>query len=278
MRGTSNVIFLRFKVVGSFEIGFSSVETINGKHLIDSLMTMFLHFIVVVIFLCIICNSQGAVRVTCIGDSITEGGACNANGYVPVLQSLLGSDYNVTNAGKSSMTQLKKGLCNDLSPCSYWNTNAWQVALNSEPDIVTIMLGTNDAKYYNWEGIQQSEGDYFTLDYVDMIQQLKKLKSNPEVFLMIPPPLFQPVYDMNQTVINNIFPSLMCDLASVMGLTIIDIYSAVKAEAETGTPTNEILCDGCHPTAYGNDILAKTMLPYITASAEKRKERRLISS
>jgi lysophospholipase L1-like esterase len=228
---------------------------------------MIFNLFLLVSFLVALFQATATIRVTCIGDSITEGGACNSNGYVPILQNYLGGDYLITNAGRSSQTQLKRGLCNDLTPCSYWNTSAWTVALESDPDIVTIMLGTNDAKFFNWEGIQQDTGDYFALDYVDMIRKVRSLKSHPEVFIMVPPPLLQPVFDMNMTVINEIFPTLVKDIGTVIDTPIIDIYSAMLPETYRGT---DLLCDGCHPTAYGNDLIAQTMYPYIVEAAKKR--------
>jgi alpha-L-fucosidase 2 len=195
-------------------------------------------------------------RVTCIGDSITQGGGCVSESYVDVLGSILGGSYEVLNAGVSSMTMLKKGLCNDLTPCSYWDTDAWQNALHSEPDIVTIMLGTNDAKSFNWEGIQQNTGDYFALDYVDMIHKLNKLKKVPKIYLMVPPPLYSPFpFQMNATIINKIYPTLMRDIASVSNVEIIDLFTALSGSDRT--------CDGCHPTEEGNMIIAETIADVI---------------
>jgi acyl-CoA thioesterase-1 len=230
------------------------------------------------IYFCALCllflaSVRGEIRVTCIGDSITEGGACGSPGYVPLLQYYLGDEYVVTNAGKSSMTMLKKGLCNDQSPCSYWDTDSWQVALSSQPDIVTIMLGTNDAKYpYNWEVKQQEEGDYYALDYVDMIRQLRRLHPVPKIFLMVPPPLLTPgIYDMNETVVNSIFPKVTRDIATVMDAEIIDLYTAINNEVDSGISME---CDGCHPTAAGNEVIVQTMYPYITGAADKIKKNR----
>lgn len=47
---------------------------------------------------------------------------------------------------------LKQGLCGPppSGDCSYWDTPTWPALLNSTPDIVTIMLGTNDAKTFNY--------------------------------------------------------------------------------------------------------------------------------
>ena len=103
---------------------------------------------------CLACVYAHVVRLTCIGDSITEGGGCHAYSYVDLLGEMLGSGFKVWNAGKSAQTQLKKGLCNGSGTCSYWDTDAWQSALDTKADIVTIMLGTNDAKVFNWEGIR----------------------------------------------------------------------------------------------------------------------------
>ena len=48
------------------------------------------------------------IRITLIGDSMTEG-ACETHGYSAALRILLGLSFNVTNAGRSGMTQLKHG-------------------------------------------------------------------------------------------------------------------------------------------------------------------------
>ena len=101
---------------------------------------------VVVFAVCIASFYAHIVRVTCIGDSITEGGVCHNGSYVDLLRSMLGSGYSVLNAGMSGHTQLKKGLCSGGGTCSYWDSLAWQSALETKADIVTILLGTNDAK------------------------------------------------------------------------------------------------------------------------------------
>ena len=113
-------------------------------------------------------DDDAQIRVSCVGDSITIY-ACASNKTMPYPQQLgrmLGSKYNVSNLGNSGKTMLKKGICGGggaghFSPanlkcggdCSYWDqkgtccgTTGMAGALASTPDIVTIMLGTNDAK------------------------------------------------------------------------------------------------------------------------------------
>ena len=62
----------------------------------------------------------------------------------------------------------------------------------SAPDIITIMLGTNDAKYCNWHGPANGEprgaGTRFAQDYVHMLQLFKALPSRLRVYVVLPPP------------------------------------------------------------------------------------------
>ena len=54
------------------------------------------------------------------------------------------------------------------------------------------MFGTNDSKHYQWNQ------DDFVSDYKDMIASFEALESSPEIYIMIPTPLYQKdVYDMD---------------------------------------------------------------------------------
>ena len=82
------------------------------------------------------------------------------------------------------------------------------MALESEPDIVTIMLGTNDSKLINWYDAER--GDDYARDYVDMVTRLTALPTAPKIYVMVPPPLFEPFpYNMQASVINDILPVLV---------------------------------------------------------------------
>lgn len=92
--------------------------------------------------------------------------------------------------------------------------------MDSKPDIVTIMLGTNDAKGCNWDrtpdGVQ-GKGDLFQQDGLDMIAKFKALPSKPKVFVVLPPPLFPPwPYNMSEHAIvshaSDCFPFRSLDL------------------------------------------------------------------
>ena len=54
----------------------------------------------------------------------------------------------------------------------YWDEDIYQEALFSEPDILILMLGTNDAKEINW-----SDKETFVADYKEMANIFMDLPS-----------------------------------------------------------------------------------------------------
>ena len=221
------------------------------------------------------------IRVACVGDSITfRGCVSNANDtYVAQLSRLLGPGYEVTNYGNSGRTMLKQGVCcranNQTSPpCSYWNTSEFHASLKSSPDIVTIMLGTNDAKRCNWygpaNGSPEGAGQGYVLDYMDMVEAFSSLPSAPQIYLAVPPPLVHPPkhpnnpppFDMDGRVINYQLPVLVPSVAAHFSrkfqtmIGVIDVWSAIGGEK--GYEDSSMTCDGCHPTKGAHAIIAQT--------------------
>lgn len=186
------------------------------------------------------------VRVSMIGDSITAG-VCSTNGedYPFFLQELLGPNYVVMNFGNSGKTMLKKGLCGPppAGDCAYWDTPTWPAAQASTPDIVTILLGTNDAKTFN---MVNGDVTNYTADYLSMTTILHALPTNPKLFVGLPPPLYPPFpYSMNETIINSIFPALLRTIAVSANATgVVDCFNAVGG---AGLTQPGATCDGCHP-------------------------------
>ena len=134
--------------------------------------------------LCLVCmglNSQ-IKRVACVGASITEGAGVKdrkENSWPGQLQSLLGAGYKVDNYGIGGTTMLSKGNY------PYCNTTAYREALRSNPDIVLIDLGGNDAK-----AINRPFYDDMEQDARDMIRSFKELPSKPRVIVMLPTAFF----------------------------------------------------------------------------------------
>ena len=87
-------------------------------------------------------------------------------------------NYIVQNLGIGGRTMMKTG------DYPYWNETFYQDALNSEADIIVLMLGTNDAKGYQW-----NETEYVN-DYLEMATNFINMESQPKLYIMIPPPVY----------------------------------------------------------------------------------------
>jgi lysophospholipase L1-like esterase/pimeloyl-ACP methyl ester carboxylesterase len=193
---------------------------------------------------------KAITRITCIGASITYGATLKdpaTQSYPAQLQKLLGAGYTVSNFGVSSATMLRKG---DLS---YWNTQAWQQALKSRPDVVFIDLGGNDSKLINRVYLNEYEHDYH-----DMIRSLAQLPSHPRIVLLLPIPAF--LADTNQiydkVIVNNIIPKIR-QVAYDERLEVIDLHS-LFVNHEQWMP------DKIHPDLQGTAITAKRLFEIIT--------------
>lgn len=146
----------------------------------------------------------------------------------------------------------------------------------SQPDIVTIMLGTNDAKGCNWDyspdGVQ-GKGDLFKNDYAAMIAAFRALPSKPKIYVALPPPLYPPwPYNMSAHAINIEFPQLQRQIATANNADgLIDVWSALAALGPLNTTLGPVVagipltCDGCHPKDAGLTIMAETIAKAIKA-------------
>lgn len=118
-------------------------------------------------------------KIICIGDSITYGSQAlpvEVYSYPAQLQAKLGQYYTVENYGVRSTTLSKD------SDQAYVDTEAFKMSLKSNPDIVIIMLGTNDSKNRYWK-----DADNYTQCMNDLINTYKKLDSTPKVIIATSP-------------------------------------------------------------------------------------------
>ena len=133
-------------------------------------------------FLGLRCQRRQVTRIACVGDSITYGAGIShiaKNSYPARLQSLLGKHYQVKNYGASGYTMQK------AADYPYWEHPNFQKSMDFQPDIVLLMLGTNDGKTYNWVSAET-----FISDYKEMILRYQALDSNPKIYLMTPATVF----------------------------------------------------------------------------------------
>ncbi len=188
-------------------------------------------------------NSTIPIRVACVGDSITE-----ITNYPADLQNMLGKGYMVENFGVVGATI----LLNTDRP--YLNQTAFQNASQFNPNIVIIILGTNDARSNIFENSKNFESDYKQLIY-----GFQNLTSKPKIFLAIPPPIFNNNLDLiSSYLVQGIIPQIK-HTANELGLQTIDLYSQL-----IGHP--EYFPDGVHPDNSGANLIAKEAYDAIISS------------
>ncbi|WP_193213107.1 GDSL-type esterase/lipase family protein [Luteolibacter marinus] len=198
---------------------------------------------------------KAPVKVACIGDSITQGsGAEPGRAYPAQLQEMLGKEWNVRNFGVGGRTLLKKG---DMP---YWIENAYKEALKFEPDVVIIMLGTNDTKPQNWEHEKE-----FTDDYVELVNSFQGLSSEPRIYVCRPCPVTEPGnFGINEKNLK-VWIKRIDEMAEDMNLGVIDMHKALE-----GKP--ELLPDRVHPNTEGAGEMAKAAVMALTGKAAPEPE------
>ncbi len=177
-------------------------------------------------------SSEGVIRVACVGDSLTID-----SDYPDRLGRMLGDNYTVGNFGVGGTTvsrQFRK---------PYLNQRECQNARSIEPDVVVMMLGTNDAY------LSPQQRSNFTSDYETLIASFQTLPCQPEIFIVLPPPVFDNDMGLNATVLVNDVIPLVNQTANDLDLPLIDMYTPFADYPEG-------FSDGVHPNSEGSEIMA----------------------
>jgi lysophospholipase L1-like esterase len=183
------------------------------------------------------------IRVACVGDSITA-----VSGYPSDLQGMLGDNYTVGNFGSSGSTV----SLNSWKP--YMNQTEFQSAKDFEPNIIIIMLGTND----DLMALHQYN-ESFEDDYAKLITSFEDLQSTPQIYLADSPPIFNDSSDLSPAYLTNTLIPHTDDLANRMNLPIIDVYDAFGNNSS-------YFADGIHPNTEGATLIANQVYDTIDST------------
>ena len=183
------------------------------------------------------------IRIACIGDSITWGFTLLnpwKQSYPALLQEKLGKDYAVRNFGYNDAS------ASFDADTPYVRKHVYRESLAWNPDIVLLMLGTNDTKKRNWDP------DIFRRDYRRIIESYQALPSAPRVILIAPIRIFllmgRPLLGLYpDTMEEGVRPAIR-EIAMEIGLELIDLKDLF---------TDSQYCrDGIHPQRTGARMLA----------------------
>jgi alpha-L-fucosidase 2 len=196
---------------------------------------------VLLLSLAIISCSSEAIKVVCVGDSITEGNGLSVQSktaYPVELGKFLGSEYTVFNFGRSATTMSRNG------DFPYWIAKEFSNVFQAMPDIIVIKLGTNDSKPQNWNA------EEYMKSYQAMIDTFNTIASHPKIYLCYPVPAFESRWGINDsTVTAGVIPAIEI-LASKNNLPLIDLYHGMQDQAGN-------FPDGIHPNEKGAENMAR---------------------
>ena len=185
---------------------------------------------------------KSKIKVACVGDSITWGQGVflhrGTQSYPALLQKELGRQYDVRNYGMPNHTM------SDLSYFAYCKRGVYRKSLRSGPDVVAIMLGTNDS----WQGWYP---ELYETQLSNLLRTYRALPSHPNVILMTPYYVSPEASPVNGDVVRNEVAPIVRKVGEKESVCVVDMFALTDGKTE-------YLCkDGVHPNPEGNAFLAE---------------------
>lgn len=185
-------------------------------------------------------------RIACVGDSITWGFTIvnrRKYSYPALLQQRLGAEYEVRNFGYNDASARFD------ADTPYVKKSVYQESLAWNPDVVLLMLGSNDTKKRNWDP------EIFRRDYKRIVESYLKLPSQPRVILIAPIQIFQPMHipllGLYTETMENGVRSAIREIAAEMGLELVDLVNLFT--------DSKYMMDGVHPQREGARMLEEAI-------------------
>ena len=215
------------------------------------------YFAWIVSFSLILCAHAEKIRIACIGDSITFGSGINNKNetYPAVLQTLLGEKYEVKNFGNPGRGIIKSSKRGNGQRAFIFQKEH-EAALAFNPHFVICNLGINDIM-----AVREGKVKEFVPDYIELIEQYKKLPAKPTVFIW--------------TKLSPLFPQHRCinweepfilrnhlkEVYRKSGALPLNMFDPLVGRSDI------MSSDGIHPNSNGAKVIAeqtfKAISPYL---------------
>ena len=185
-------------------------------------------------------------RVACIGDSLTWGFSLPDSwrqSYPALLQERLGADYVVRNFGCNGASVRCDADLPYVQTLAYGESRAWN------PDIVLLMLGSNDATPWDWDAAA------FHRDYERIVASYRDLPSHPRVILIAPIRMFRvkgcTFGGLSPETLEEGVRPVIREVAGECGLPCIDLVDLF--------PDARFCYDGVHPNVVGVRLMVEAI-------------------
>lgn len=203
------------------------------------------------------------IKVACVGDSITYGSngaggrVGEADRYPNQLAQLLGKGYQVGNFGVSGACMLEDGTDKANAAKGYVKQTEYVNSKSFQPDIVVIMLGTNDSKALNWD---TQSGKYID-DALSLIESYQNLDSHPEIYLASSPTVLDGsnTYGIQGDIVSGKIVPLQRQVALAAETGFIDVHG------KTADATEQQFPDKVHGNQKGYQMIAEAVAEALLA-------------
>ena len=187
------------------------------------------------------------IRIACIGDSLTWGYSLpdpRWQSYPALLQEKLGAAYAVRNFGCNGASVRFDADLPYVETLAYGESRAWN------PDIVLLMLGSNDCTPWDWDA------EAFRRDYGRIVASYRELPSQPRIILIAPVRMSRVMGltfgGLSPETLEEGVRTVIREMAAESGLPCIDLVDLF---------TDARYChDGVHPDAAGTRMVAEEIL------------------
>ncbi|MEM9099711.1 MAG: GDSL-type esterase/lipase family protein, partial [Pseudomonadota bacterium] len=184
----------------------------------------------------------GPTNIAFLGDSITQGTEPNAR-FTDFLN-LDPTQFSISNFGVGGA-----GLTNSAEVL-YQSTSQYNAFLQSQPDIVWLMIGGNDLS-------RGSDIGTFTQNLSQVVNQIKAIPSAPKVVIANQPPVFQLAEPtLWPTYVNQWLPAIQ-GVATATGAQYFDLTSQISDYPANYAP------DLVHPLSAGAQSIAALIAPAV---------------
>ena len=203
------------------------------------------------------------VKVAFIGDSITAGylaSDASLYSYPAQLSGLFSDRYEIGNYGVSASYAIAAdspyNYRAEMPDKSYTNTMRYLPSRNFEPDVVVIMLGTNDIRSFLTYG--DNAINAYKESMTALIETYQELPSVSKIYIATA------IVSKNSTIgpySDGQLQAIQMQLANELGLEVIDIYSATR-DTFYNQSASYLSSDNLHPNDDGYLLIAQAFYDY----------------